>query len=250
MLFCDDFESETAGAEPDPASWKPEYWGHPAGTSVAIDGALAARGTKSARFTIGAGADKAMMTLRKPFPVAGNAFWVRLFLYANKVPLPFKWDDTAHYPLTHWTFAYASGPHVFGTQTLHPELRAGGLINQVPLMNEDGMDRAEVGIDDSNPPQGQTAFPEKQWVCFEMYWSGPDQEMRLFWDGVEHPGLHLTKTHTGGTNDSNPPWPMGDPFDALTVGLVMYQAYDKIGPSISVNIDEVALDAQRIGCGN
>ena len=31
-------------------------------------------------------------------------------------------------------------------------------------------------------------------------------------------------------------------------GLVMYQAYDKIGPTIGLNIDEVAVDPQRIGC--
>ena len=247
VLFCDDFEGRADQAAPDPSSWAPEYW-DPSTASVKIDATRAARGSKSARFTIGRGSNKAMMSLKNPFPIVGNTFWVRLFLYMDTVPLPFKYNDTANFPLTHWTFAQASGPHVFTASTKRPELRAGGFINTALLMNEDGMDRPEVGLDDSAAPAGQTAFQAKKWVCFEMEWNGPDQELRLFWDGVEHPGLHVTKTHTGGTNNSNPPWPMADPFDTLTVGLVMYQPYDKIGATIDVNIDELALDPQRIGC--
>lgn len=247
VLFCDDFEGQADQAAPNPSSWSPEFW-DPTKGSVKIDATRAARGSKSARFTIATGQNKAMMSLKKIFPIAGNQFWVRLFLYMDTVPLPFKYNDTANFPLTHWTFAQATGPHLFSAGTKRPELRAGGFINTALLMNEDGMDRAEVGIDDSGAPAGQTAFPAKKWVCFEMEWNGPDQEMRLYWDGVEHTGLHVTKTHTGGTNDSNPPWPMPDPFDTLTVGLVMYQQYDKIGANMNVNIDELAVDPQRIGC--
>jgi hypothetical protein len=245
--FCDDFESKSAGDAPDAAAWELNFW-NPANSSAKIE-AAGARGGKSMRFEIGQGQGKAMMSLKRPFPIAGNAFWARMFLRMNNLPLPFKYNDTANFPLTHWTFAYATGNHVFpGNKTLRPELRAGGFINRVPLMNEDGMDRPEIGIDDKMPPMGQTEFPENQWACMELYWGGPTQEMRYFQDGVEHSSLHVTKTNTGGTNNSNPPWPMPEPFDTLTVGLVMYQAYDKVGPRISANIDEVAVDKDRIGC--
>ena len=248
VLFCDDFESRTVGGAPDPASWRLEFWN--AGAATAHVEAVGARGNQSMRFQIGQGQNKAMMALTRGFPIAGNAFWVRLFLRMEKIPLAFKWNDTANFPLTHWTFAYATGNHVFtGNNTLRPELRAGGYINRVPLMNIDGMDRPEVGIDDANAPASQQEIPENEWICFELFWGGPTQEMRFFQDGLEHPGLHLTTTHTGGTNDSNPPWPMAEPFDTLTLGLVMYQAYDKIGPTIGLNIDEVAVDPERIGCG-
>ena len=245
VTFCDDFENRSEGAAPDPASWSLEFWDQSA-ASVKVVGE-GARGNKAMHFEIGQGTNKAMMSLKKVFPMAGNTFWARMFVRMPKRPLPFVWNDQANFPLTHWTFAYATGNHVFTSATLRPELRAGGFINRVPLMNEDGMDRTEVGIDD-HPPAGHQELPENQWVCFELQWNGPDQEMRFYWDGIEHPSLHVTKTHTGGENDSNPPWPAGDPFDTLTLGLVMYQHYDKIGATIGLDIDEVAVDGRRIGC--
>ncbi|MFZ5439326.1 MAG: hypothetical protein ACOZQL_04920 [Myxococcota bacterium] len=246
VTFCDDFEGRAVGGGPDTASWTTSFW-NPGTAQVKVIGE-GARGSRAMRFQIGTGGNKAMMTLKRVFPMPNNSFWARLFLRLNNRPLPFKWNDQSNFPLTHWTFAYASGNHVFaGNNTLRPELRAGGYINRVPLMNVDGMDRAEMGIDDANPPAGQEEIPENEWICFELYWGGPTQEMRFFQDGLEHPGLHLTTTHTG-DNGANPPWPMGEPFDELTVGLVMYQTYDKVGPTLSLDLDEIAVDGQRIGC--
>jgi hypothetical protein len=240
-VLCDDFESRAVGQAPDPATWSLEFWN--SGTaSIQVDSTQAARGTKSVHFRTGNAPNKAMMVVKKIFPMPNDAFCVRMFMYVEKVPLPFKYNDTANFPLIHWTFASASGPYNFPSGTKSPDVRAGGAINRVLLLNEDGMDRNEIGIDDT-PPAGHAELPEKQWICMELYWNAPASEMRVIWDGVEHTKLHLTATNNGG----NGAWPLPK-FDQLLLGWTHYQQYDKVGPNFDVWIDEVAVDSQRIGC--
>lgn len=229
------------GQAPDPATWTLEFWNQGA-ASITVDTARAARGTKSVHFRTGTAPNKAMMVVKRIFPIAGNAFWVRFFMYVDRVPLPFKFNDTANFPLIHWTFASASGPYPFASGTKSPDVRAGGAINRVLLLNEDGMDKPEIGIDDT-PPAVHAELPEKQWLCFELFWNAPASEMRVFWDGIEHPKLHLTATNNGGHG----PWPL-PPFNQLLLGWTHYQQYDKVGANFDVWMDEVAVDTQRIGC--
>jgi hypothetical protein len=91
FMFCEDFESKSAGDAPDSANW--QISSYPAASTVKVE-AAGARGSRSMRFEIGQGQAKAMMSLKRIFPIAGNAFWVRMFLRMNNLPLPFKYNDT------------------------------------------------------------------------------------------------------------------------------------------------------------
>ncbi len=95
-LFCDDFEgyADTPGT---PWTVKKNAQG-----TVAIDGAQHRSGSKAVKFTTSGAAayQQAFISIDKPFPVANNAFYGRMMIYATKAA-----NDGVH-----WTMIQGEGP--------------------------------------------------------------------------------------------------------------------------------------------
>ncbi|MFO0600241.1 MAG: hypothetical protein U0228_33335 [Myxococcaceae bacterium] len=245
LAFCDDFESRAAGQPPDPAQWTLQFWNQGL-TSLSVDDTQAARGSKSIKIHQELAVNRAVMTHRSTFPLA--KFWVRLFFRTRAVPPPMKWDNGCNClnpGVMHWTYAFAQGATTFGDGVKQPELRAGDFINEGLFVNEDGMGdgRAEVGQgDDANKPAGYDGgLRPNEWQCLEFMWDAPGKELRVFWDGREHPALNVK---------NKADWAFPDAvFSSLSVGLSHYQTDATLMPGgFDVWIDEVAIDANRIGC--
>jgi hypothetical protein len=148
------------------------------------------------------------------FPADDNTYWGRMFVYFDTMPTAPMW--------AHWSIAAAVGS---GTEA---EIRVGGQY--------DGeINRFGVGTD-----HGVTG----DWVCVEWLHKGDTNETRFYWDGVELPSLHTTATDHGGPQGEDYVLPE---FESVFVGWWLYQP-GTTPPEFDVWIDEVAMDAERIGC--
>ncbi|MFT3711487.1 MAG: hypothetical protein QM817_27955 [Archangium sp.] len=244
LAFCEDFESRTAGQPPDPAKWTLQFWNMSA-TTLAIDDTRAARGTKAVKIHQTFDINRAVMTTRNALPLP--KFWVRMFLYVREVPPPMHWDNQCmclNPGVIHWTYAFAQGDTTFGDGVRKPEIRAGDFINEGLFVNEDGMGdgRQEVGQgDEMNKPAGyDMGMRAGEWQCLEFLWDAPGKEVKVFWDGREHPSLNVKNKAEWAFPDAN--------FSSLTIGLSHYQNYPLLMNGLDVWIDEVAIDPNRIGC--
>ena len=94
---------------------------------------------------------------------------------------------------------------------------------------------------DKDPANTPTAVPIKQWLCIEWLHMGDTSETRFFWDAVEHPSLYTSQAKHGGNAN---PFVLPQ-FTALWVGWDEYQPATQ---KFEMWLDEVAVDAQRIGC--
>lgn len=244
VVFCEDFESRSAGQPPDPARWSLQFWDM-ANTTLAVDETRAARGTKAIKIHQNINVNRAVMTTRTGFPLA--KFWVRLFLYVQEVPPPMRWDNQCmclNPGVIHWTYAFAQGDTTFGDGVRRPEIRAGDFINEGLFVNEDGMGdgRSEVGQgNEMNEPAGyDMGMRPGEWQCLEFMWDAPGKELKVYWDGREHPSLNVKNRAEWAFPDAN--------FSSLTLGLSHYQNYPLLMNGLDVWIDEVAIDPNRIGC--
>jgi hypothetical protein len=80
-------------------------------------------------------------------------------------------------------------------------------------------------------------IPERQWECFEvMLTRGSKDQERTWWN--DEPRTRLDYDGTWGTRFTFPS------FGTLALGFATYQ---NVG-AFEINIDEVAIDDERIGC--
>jgi hypothetical protein len=75
---------------------------------------------------------------------------------------------------------------------------------------------------------------------------GDTHETRFYWDGVEHPSLSTSASEHGGDPAEAYELPS---FASVWFGWWLYQP-DTVPGEFDVWIDEIALDAERIGCEN
>ena len=98
---------------------------------------------------------------------------------------------------------------------------------------------------DNDPPGNPVTPPLQQWACLEWMMDSDTDETRFYWDGVEHPSLRTSPGVQHGGN-SNVMWDV-PPITSVWLGWWFYQG-NTANQSFDVWIDEVALDATRIGC--
>lgn len=220
--LCEDFESGAI----DTGTW--EVTGNPS-----VDGAQAARGRKALHVLIdGNGAE--YIREKKTFPEPNDTYWGRIFVYFAKLP-----DAPMTY--AHWTFIAASGTGVDGEIRVSGQLQNGG--NSFGVGTDNRSQPTGTGdwtISDQDP--GDKPVPLNEWLCVEWMHSGSIDETRLFVDGVEHPSLHTTPARSGSTT--------GQPYllPEFTNVWVGWQEYQSSTETFELWIDEVAIDASRIGC--
>jgi hypothetical protein len=209
----------------------------------------AARGQHSAHIQQPSAVSRVMLRETSTFATTGNHFFGRFFLYLNYTQDPLDCHTGTCVNLVHWTVASAGGDFMEGGQTYRPDVRAVGAVNQGLLVNLDGGPKAEVGIsDDGNVPgyAGMDASHRDQWMCFEFEYAGEGDaaEVRVFWDGVEHPGLHYSTANRGDTGEL---WPIPK-YDYLDFGFAHYQDYSSVVPRFDAWLDEIVVDDERVGC--
>lgn len=224
LRLCDGFE----GPNIDTALWQVQKQG---GNVVALTKAEHARGSQSLHVRAQNGFG--FVKTNRPFPAPVNTYWARMFIKVKR----FSTVDWAH-----WTVAEAAGK---GDGSL---IRVGGQYNSAIRKNRwgvgsDGGPTGDWTRHDADP-NGQPQEPAtNEWVCLEWLHDGQNDVTRFFVDAQEHPSLATTAGH-GNTARKNVPYVMPD-FQTLWFGWWQYQPD---ASAFDVWIDEVAVDAERIGC--
>ena len=86
-------------------------------------------------------------------------------------------------------------------------------------------------------------LPEGRWACLEWFYDGAHDEARLWLDGVESTGVHVTGTGDGCVNKANRAWHF-PAFDHLEVGWQNYQPWT----GQTMWLDDFAMGPARLGC--
>jgi hypothetical protein len=223
-LFCDDFEAYT-GTPGMPWTVRKNAQGN-----VTIDSAQHHSGTKAAKFTTtGAMAyQQAFISIDKVFPVANNAFYGRMMIYATKAA-----NDGVH-----WTMIQGSGAATSQGIT-NANVRYGGQHQQSLMANYDSSGKASDCWQHS-----QTKMPEGKWACMEWYFEGATNTQKFWLDGKAVDDLTVVGQGQGCvSHDTGDKWFFPE-FSRLSVGWESYQTDD----AREVWIDDVAIGTTQIGC--
>jgi hypothetical protein len=246
--FCEDFESDTSGAPPNPARWSLD------GTPPVVDGTTPHKGKQSLHVlphTGGTCRDGEPKCLAARFVRLTDAFpqtlhqqhYGRMFFYINRTP-----TDLQYY---HWMFmeVNASTRYAGGLALRQGgEMPAGG-----PLNNGVAKDYMLTHIDTHNQAvtpfetergrvQTQTPLNNKTWYCLEWFIDAPGQKARYWLNGDPRTGLNWDGPIAG-----TPQFTLPSEFKSLAVGLRVFQVYPS-AQQWEVFIDDIALDDKQIGC--
>ena len=223
VQLCEDFETGTL----DTKTWTV------VGTAPTIDGAQVARGQKALHI-LQNGNGASYIRESKTFNGAPAKYFGRAFVhFATLAGPPMNY--------AHWTFIAASGNKVAG------EIRLSGQYQNGKNLFGVGTDNGSVGgtgdwtTSDNDPKNNPAAVPTNQWLCIEWMHDSIANETRFYWDAVEHPSLHTTKTINGGNGN---PYILPD-FTNVWLG---WQEYQTSNIAFEMWLDEVAIDPARIGC--
>lgn len=223
VALCEDFESGTL----DTSTWKT------VGTAPTIDTLQAARGTHALHVHLNAnGASYIKET--KTFPALAGNYYARAFVYFAHLPTP------PGMTYAHWT--------AFASSTSIGEIRISGQLqngkNILGVGTDSGQNPAGTGdwtTSDKDPGGTPRPVPVGEWLCLEWQHDSANDVTHLWWDAVEHPSLTTTATVHGGN---------ANPFDIpdITAAWFGWQEYQTSSEELELWVDEIAVDAQRIGC--
>ena len=223
-LICEDFEAYT-GTPGDP--WK--ITKNSAG-SVTIDSAQHKSGSKAVKFTTTGAMDyqQAYISLEKIFPVANNAFYGRMMIYATKAA-----NDGVH-----WTMIEGEGPAT-AQGISNAQVRYGGQHMQGLMANYDS-----TGKTSDCWQHSATKMPEAKWACMEWYFDGATNTQKFWLDGQAIADLTVVEEGDGCVSQGTGGKWFYPSFTRLNLGWGSYQKDDPR----EVWIDDVAVGTTRIGC--
>jgi hypothetical protein len=223
LAVCESFEGTAAGALPAGWSRRPGY----GGKSMAVATDAAARGSHALKIEGGVNGSQ-FLELKQGLGGLATEHWGRIF-FRVKVPAP--WPTTG---VLHGDIVQHIGPH------------PGGGTNGVRWGIVEDTKMKFQWIYNVQPSQGENEFADgtgynyswpDRWQCLEWHYSQPNQQGAVWLDGAQLP-ITVGKSHV-------PEIPV---FTSLGVGWANYQ--NAGGEGFVVWIDEVAFDANRIGCAN
>jgi hypothetical protein len=241
-LFCDDFEKYAAGSVPT-GTFKTQI----NSGAITIDESQHASGSKSVKLTTQAkdGTKTALLKLdsKDVFPVAGNAFYGRMMFRLEAAP-------TAS---VHWTLIQAGG--LISGQNYHSLYRYGG---QQPVTQNGSFVGSQLMANYETPdsysgtgPKSDCWFhankrvvPVGKWSCVEWKFDGPNNQMRLWLDGVALPDLDVNGIGQGCVNQPATYAWTAPVFDHLDVGWEAYQNDE----ARTLYIDDLVISKEPIGC--
>ena len=229
FAVCQDFEATAIGATPG-GNWAVPTTNYGTGT-VVVAGDDSARGSHSLKVTIPTGTTSVerYLQLRNLGPL-GDAHYGRIFL---KIQAP----TTTLF--VHWDLILGAGMFNGAAHRVRWGNTGTGVgtagANWAWLYN---VEQGDFGTE--NPRQLHPSV--NQWLCIEWMWDGVNQQARFYAQGTEYQTLHIDTTLPGQTR--SPEIPI---FTSLNFGLAKYQTTDA---ALIFWIDEIAIDANRIGCGS
>ena len=222
-VICDGFEAQSPGDQPDSGLW--HVVTNP-GNTIEVSNTRAARGSQSLHIhSPVTGSIGATIRTSRGFPAPSNTIYGRLFLYL----------DAAQAPGGHNTVVRASGAASNGSNLI----QFGAMFhNYVANWGGPGAD---------NGGYSQTAFPVKKWVCLEWAHKGDEAELNVWADGASI--FVMTNNWVQGNQRLQGP---KIAYNELDIGWEVYEHFDDDlnSGTYEVYIDEIAVDYQRIGCGN
>jgi hypothetical protein len=218
FLICENFESTADGAVP--AGWTQ----HGDATVAFGEGA---RGLRALKIGPAASGERRIYTDAAKL---GSGHWGRIF-YHVEFPTPAAFVHSTLVAL------YGSGP-VNGNE----EVRVVDTVKQTDgriqfLYNVQPTGGAEFGKGSAY----NWTF-DGAWHCVEWHIDGPTQTYAFYYDGVEIPSIAI---NNGPGNYAGSDIPMA--FTDIRVGWNNYQS---VAPGFVAYFDELAMDTNRIGCGN
>jgi hypothetical protein len=242
-LFCDDFESLSAGVAPSGA-----WTTNPNNGSVTVDTTRAFRGTQSVKASTLSSAE-AGSTYKQAFmgvsgapvvPVPNQAIYGRMMFFLESAPTT----------SVHWTFVDGTG--TVPGQVYHATYRYGG---QLPI---EGGSQLMANYDTTDfyqtPPVGpQTdcyqhadakVVPVGQWSCAEWFFDGANANMRFWLDGAELTDLAVNRTGEGCVAPPMDQTWVAPTFERLNLGWESYQTDE----ARSIWIDDVVFSTEQVGC--
>lgn len=199
-----------------------------------MDSTRAHSGSRSVKATTDGKADyrQAYMGIKTPFfPVAGNAFYGRVWFYLAKAPTT----------SAHWTNISGEGNAISNATPFYAYVRYGGQTMELMANYDSSVLKSDCW---QHPNSQNLPFPEARWTCFEWHFDGPNNKMELWVDGTAEPELTVVDKGQGCVNhELSDEW-VFPKFELLRLGWEHYQT------SIPVELwmDDVALDTKRIGC--
>jgi hypothetical protein len=233
LLLCDGFEAGAAGAAPDASRWSvggPNCFSG-AGRAV-LDDQVARSGTRSVRFEPGPDYCGHVFIQTPAIATLGAVRFGRFFVRLDRsvgntqVTLASLRDEARSTP----------------SQTA--ELRLGSQSGT--LMWGRSNDGATLPTLSPNGIALGFALPARQWVCVEFRIDQDRGQIQTWVDGQTPAGLQADGEPTADVDQN---WIAQDPAwrPRLADFKLGWEAYD--GSTNTVWIDDVALDARRIGCG-
>lgn len=166
------------------------------------------------------------------FEAPGNSFYGRVRLTVDEFPTAPDW--------AHFTLIEATGT---GSDEMVRPL--GGQF--APTV---GPDATFWGVGADGGPTGDwtnwresAPTTEDSWQCVEFEWHGPDNRIRVWFDGVEQPDMEVgTTNHGGAETDFVLP-----EADTIKVGWQLYQS-GTTPERFDTWLDDVAFAEERLGC--
>ncbi|HEY0707121.1 MAG TPA: hypothetical protein VGG33_09995, partial [Polyangia bacterium] len=237
FAFCEGFETSRAGAPPDPTKWKAD--GSPANVDTVRphsganalhipphNGGLCMEGAAScpaARF----------YRLTDAFPQAlRQKFYGRMWFFIEQYP-----TNNAYY---HWMVMEAgAGTGYFTGMAVRQGGESQGGPNYMMTHLETHDHRPGVLFEWPVRDQ-QTTIQTKRWYCLEWYYDGPNSEAKYWLDGVEKPRLRYKGPMAG-----QPQFNFPAEFKSVAVGWRTFQVSNS---PFEAFVDDIALDAQKVGC--
>ena len=216
-LLCDGFESGDIDAS---------VWTVIAERAeVRVDDTRAAHGRYALHVTAEGVASNGIIRERATFPVAGNAFYVRAYVWLAR-PLP----------ITNFNVITAAGT-IAGTSE-SASYRMGG---QAVPWGDPGAPRVlRANYQPLDRPQrSATEVPRGRWACWEWHVDGANDAARFWLDGERLRDLDITR-------DTRPgPWAAPE-YARLDLGFG--HGHDDPAERFEVWIDDVVVSTTRIGC--
>jgi hypothetical protein len=247
IIIQDDFESATAGAQPDMTKWE-QYQSFEMTMAPTIDTARKNRGQNAARVqSTSSGRGSFLVPRTGIFPVAGNSFYVRVFM---------NWEKATTAISGHSGFIVGSAARENNGTECRLGISSKG-PNNVPRMDfnligaTDGMGgevtRYSNGYTDGGNPADFPAtgfqFSADRWYCVEAYYGGVANmsELRVWVDGTEIMEMHVTDFR--GNMSGSPRVNWAPTYNFLKIGAQDYDA--NLG---RIWYDDVFVGTAPVGC--
>lgn len=240
LRFCDDFEANTLGSTPQ--GWMPDI----AAGTVAVGSAPPPSGVAGAAPSIGTKAVHLVSSntarILKSITFTPNAFFGRARLWFKSFPAP----------AGHWNvllgWGYAPGSQKQVADQNWYEIGGGGgngRLSTFYLSSRTGIDGKPCCDCCLACGNGPAPLPVQKWTCVEWQMDGVKNEIRFWVDGTPIDQLTIDQTTFTQSSCGANPW-IAPIFERMDIG---WQQLPAGTGSMEMWVDDVALDAQRIGCG-